>query len=62
MDNYLFAQNIATFRREIIRGRNSAVCHIMEGFAKRIDYFIETGKIKIIEDSENSYARTICLV
>ncbi len=30
-------------------------------YAKRIDYFIQIGKIRIIEDSENSYARTICL-
>lgn len=30
-------------------------------YAKRIDYFIQNGKIKIVEDSENSYARTICL-
>lgn len=30
-------------------------------YAKRIDYFIQTGRIKIIEDSENSYARTICM-
>ncbi len=30
-------------------------------YAKRIDYFIQTGKIKIVEDSENKYARTICL-
>lgn len=30
-------------------------------YAKRIDYFIQTGKIKIVEDSENRYARTICL-
>lgn len=30
-------------------------------YAKRIDYFIETGKIKIVEDSDNSYARIICL-
>ena len=29
--------------------------------AKRIDYFIQTGKIKIVEDSGNHYARTICL-
>lgn len=30
-------------------------------YAKRIDHFIENGKIKIVEDSENSYTRTICL-
>lgn len=30
-------------------------------YAKRIDYFIQTGKIKIVEDSANKYARTICL-
>lgn len=30
-------------------------------YAKRIDYFIQTGKIKIVEDSEDNYARTICL-
>lgn len=30
-------------------------------YAKRIDYFIQTGKIKIVEDSENHYARMICL-
>lgn len=30
-------------------------------YAKRIDHFIETGKIKIVEDSENSYTRIICL-
>ena len=30
-------------------------------YAKRIDHFIQTGKIKIVEDSENKYARTICL-
>ncbi|MDE7478436.1 MAG: DUF1835 domain-containing protein, partial [Lachnospiraceae bacterium] len=30
-------------------------------YAKRIDYYIQTGKIKIVEDSENNYARTICL-
>ncbi|MDO4322623.1 MAG: DUF3658 domain-containing protein [Lachnospiraceae bacterium] len=30
-------------------------------YAKRIEYFIQTGKIKIVEDSENSYKRTICL-
>lgn len=30
-------------------------------YAKRIEYFIQTGKIKIVEDSENKYARIICL-
>lgn len=30
-------------------------------YAKRIDHLIQTGKIKILEDSENEYARTICL-
>lgn len=30
-------------------------------YAKRIDYYIQTGKIRIVEDSENKYARTICL-
>ena len=30
-------------------------------YARRIDHFIEQGKIKIVEDSKNSYARTICL-
>ncbi len=30
-------------------------------YAKRIDYFIQTGKIKIVEDSENHYTRMICL-
>lgn len=30
-------------------------------YAKRIDYFIQTGKIKIVEDSEKKYARIICL-
>lgn len=30
-------------------------------YARRIDYFIQIGKIKIVEDSENDYARTICL-
>ncbi|MBD5534413.1 MAG: DUF1835 domain-containing protein [Lachnospiraceae bacterium] len=30
-------------------------------YAKRIDYFVQTGKIKIVEDSENHYARMICL-
>ncbi|MCM1049105.1 MAG: DUF1835 domain-containing protein [Clostridiales bacterium] len=31
-------------------------------YAKRIDYFIQTGKIKIVEDSENKYARMICRI
>lgn len=30
-------------------------------YAKRIDFFIEQRKITIMEDSENKYARTICL-
>lgn len=30
-------------------------------YAERIEYFIQTGKIKIVEDAENHYARTICL-
>lgn len=30
-------------------------------YAKRIDYFIQTGNIKIVEDSENKYARVICM-
>ena len=30
-------------------------------YAKRIDYFIEQGKVAVIEDSENKYARMICL-
>ena len=29
-------------------------------YAKRIEYHIQTGKIKVVEDSENHYARTIC--
>ena len=29
-------------------------------YAKRIDYLITQGKIKVAEDSENSYARWIC--
>lgn len=29
-------------------------------YAKRIDFFIEQGKITIIEDSKNKYARIIC--
>lgn len=30
-------------------------------YAKRIQYFIETGVIKVLEDSEKLYARLICL-
>lgn len=30
-------------------------------YARRIDHFIQNGRIKIVEDSENTYARTICL-
>lgn len=30
-------------------------------FARRIEYFIQQGKIKVTEDSENNYARMICL-
>lgn len=30
-------------------------------YAKRIDHFIAQGKIKVIENSEKLYARTICL-
>lgn len=30
-------------------------------YTKRIDYYIQKGKIKVIEDSENEYARVICL-
>ena len=30
-------------------------------YAKRINYFIGHGKIKVVEDSENKYARLICL-
>lgn len=30
-------------------------------YAKRIEYYIEKGKIKVVEDSENKYARLICL-
>jgi len=30
-------------------------------YAKRIDYYIGQGKIKVIEDDRNKYARTICL-
>lgn len=30
-------------------------------YAKRIQHYIETGKIKVLEDSENAYARLICL-
>lgn len=31
-------------------------------FARRIEYFIQQGKIKVVEDSENKYARVICIV
>lgn len=30
-------------------------------YAKRIDHYIKQGKIKVMDDSENKYARTICL-
>ncbi len=30
-------------------------------FAKRIESFIQQGKIKVMEDSENKYARVICI-
>ena len=30
-------------------------------YAGRINYYIEQGKIKVVEDSENKYSRTICL-
>lgn len=30
-------------------------------FAKRIEHFIQQGKITVMEDSENKYARVICL-
>lgn len=30
-------------------------------YAKRIEYYIENKKIRIVEDSVNKYARTICL-
>ena len=30
-------------------------------FAKRIDYYIQIGKIKVVEESENKYARVLCL-
>ena len=30
-------------------------------FAKRIEYFIQQDKIKVLEDSENKYARVICM-
>lgn len=30
-------------------------------YARRIDYYIEKGNISIVEDSENKYARWICL-
>lgn len=29
-------------------------------YAKRIEYYIEQGKIRVVEDSENKYARMIC--
>ena len=31
-------------------------------YAARIDYYIEQGQIKVVEDSKNHYARTICLM
>lgn len=31
-------------------------------YAKRIQQFIEQGNIKVMEDSENSYARLICRI
>lgn len=31
-------------------------------FARRIEYSIQQGKIKVVEDSENKYARVICIV
>ena len=30
-------------------------------FAKRIDFYIEQGKIKVVKKSKNKYARSICL-
>ena len=30
-------------------------------FAKRIEHFIRHDKIKVIKDSENKYARLICM-
>ena len=30
-------------------------------FARQIEHFIQQGKIKVMEDSENKYARMICL-
>lgn len=30
-------------------------------FAKRIEYFIQQDKIKVLEDSENKYGRVICI-
>lgn len=30
-------------------------------FARRIEHYIQQGKIKVLEDSENKYARVICL-
>lgn len=29
-------------------------------YAKRIDYYIQQGKIRVVEDSQNKYARLIC--
>ena len=29
-------------------------------YARRIEYYIKQGKIRVIEDSENKYARMIC--
>lgn len=30
-------------------------------YAKRIEYYIKRGKIRVVEDSENKYARLICI-
>lgn len=30
-------------------------------YARRIEYYIQQGKIRVVEDSENKYARMICL-
>lgn len=30
-------------------------------YAKRIEHFIDEGKIQVVEDSENKYARMICV-
>lgn len=30
-------------------------------YAKRIEYYIKQGKIRVVEDSENKYARMICV-